>query len=82
MTDAIVQEAGKVGFKVNTIKTETIKKNTEDTNQVEIEGETLQEVEKFVYLKCEFWEDWDIRNEVGIRIGKAGAAFRNLEKVW
>ena len=26
--------------------------------------------------------DGDIRNEVGVRIGMAGAAFRNMEKVW
>ena len=78
MTGAIVQEAGKVGFKFNTRKTE---KNEEDTNQVEIEGEALQEVEKFVYLGCEMREDGDTRYEVGIRIGKVEAAFRNLEKI-
>ena len=27
-------------------------------------------------------KDGDIRNEVGIRYGKAGAAFRNMVRVW
>ena len=82
MTEAVVWEAGRVGLRVNTRKTEIMKIRTEDTSQVMIEDEILQEVEKFVYLGCEVRKDGDIRNEVGIRIGKAGAAFRNMEKVW
>ena len=78
MTEAIVQEAGKVGLKVNTRKTEIIKMKTEDTDQVEIEGGALQEVENFVYFGCEMRKKWDLRNEFGIIIGKTGAAFKNL----
>lgn len=50
MTKPIVQEAGKVGLKVNTRKTQIFKIKTEETNQVETKDETLQEVEKFMYL--------------------------------
>ena len=71
---SIVLEAGKVGFKVST------KKKTEDIKHVEIEGEASQEVEKIVYLGCEMRKVEDIRNEVGNRISKTGAVFRNLEK--
>ena len=35
-----------------------------------------------MYLGCEMQNDGDIRNEIGIRIGKAGAAFRAMENVW
>ena len=82
MTEAVVCEAAKVGLRVNTRKTELMKVRTEDTNHVVIEDETIQNVEKFVYLGCQVRRDGDIRNEVGIRIGKAGAAFRNMERVW
>ena len=82
MTEAMVCEAGKVGLKVNTKKTEIIKIRTPDINQIVIEGVTLKEVQKFVYLGCEMQNDGDIRNEIGIRIGKAGAAFRTMENVW
>ena len=34
------------------------------------------------YLGCELRKYGDIRNEINIRIGKAGAAFRGLSKVW
>ena len=48
MTETIVQEGGKVDLEVDTRKIETMKIKTEDSNQVEIESETLQEVEKLV----------------------------------
>ena len=35
----------------------------------------------FGFLGCEIRNEGDIRNEVGIRIEKAEAAFRNMEKV-
>ena len=53
-----------------------------DNNQVTIENEPIQEVGKFVYLGCEVSKDVGISNEVSIRIDNAGAAFRNMEKVW
>ena len=82
LTEAIVCEARKVGLRVNTRKTEIMSMRTSDRRQVSIENEPIRGVEKFVYLGSEIWKDGDIRNEVGIRIGKAGAAFRNMEKVW
>ena len=82
MTEAVVSEAAKVGLRVNTRKTELMKIRIEDTESVVIENEIIQEVDKFVYLGCEVRKDGNIRNEVGIRIGKACAAFKNMEKVW
>ena len=38
----------------------------------------MREIETFVYLGCEIRKDGDIRNQVGIRFGKAGAAFRTM----
>ena len=47
-----------------------------------IDDTYLEEVEKFTYLGCEIRNDGDERNEVGIRIGKVGGAFRMLDKIW
>ena len=82
MTAALVCEAGKVGLRVNTRKTEVMKIRTEENSEIEIEDSSLREVDKFVYLGCELRKDGDIRNEVGIRIGKAGASFRAMSNVW
>ena len=81
LVEGIVLEASKFGHTVNIRKTETMSGRTNDYSQVTIENEPIQEVEKFVYLKWEFTKDGDIRKEVGIKIDKAGAAFRIMVKV-
>ena len=78
----IVGEASKVGLKINTRKTEIMKIRSPDNQPIIIDNVELKEVEKFTYLGCEIRKDGNIRNEVGIRIGKAGSAFRTLNKVW
>ena len=82
MTEVVVCEATKTGLRVNTRKNGVMKIRTDDANNIVIEDKSIQEVEKFVYLGCEVRKDGDIRNKVGIRIGKAGAEFRNMNKVW
>ena len=51
-----------------------MKIRTEENSEIEIEESSLQEPDKFVYLGSELRKGSDIRNEVGIRIGKAGAS--------
>ena len=82
MTELVVAEANKVGLKINTRKTEIMRIRSSGNQRVIIDDTDLKEVEKFTYLGCEIRNDGDVRNEVGIRIGKAGAAFRMLDKVW
>ena len=82
MTEALVCEASKVGLRVNTSRTEIMKSRIEDDSEVKIEDNALREYEKLVYLACDIRKDGYIRNEVGFRIGKAGAAFRTMSNVW
>ena len=82
MTELVVTEASKVGLKINTRKTGIMKIRCTQNQSVTVDGSDLREVEKFVYLGCEMSQDGDVRNEVGIRIGKAGSSFRMLHKVW
>ena len=58
-----------------------MKIRTEENSEIEIEESSLQEPDKFVYLGSELRMDGDIRNEVGMRIGKAGASFRAMSIV-
>ena len=59
-----------------------MKIRSSDNQRVIIDNTELKEVEKFTYLGCEIRQDGNIRNKVGIRLGKAGSAFRTLNKVW
>ena len=54
---------------------------TADNQRVTIDGTDLKEVENFTYLICDIRKDGYVGNEVGIKIGKAGDAFRSLNKV-
>ena len=63
---------------MNTRKTEVMKIKITDTSQVDIEGDSLEEVENVLYLCYEMRKDDYIRNEVGIRLCKAGASTRSM----
>ena len=56
--------------------------SSEDNSLVVTENETIQNIDRFVYLGCEVLRYEDIQKEVCIRIGKAGAAFRSMERIW
>ena len=66
MTDLVVEEASKVGLKVNTRKTEVMKMRSSDTQRIKIDNTDINEVDKFTYLGCEISRDGNVRNEVNI----------------
>ena len=82
LTDKLSSDAAKIGLRINCSKSEIMKKFQPDAAPISVDGVDLKEVEKFTYLGCSIASDGDIRNEINIRIGKAGAAFRNMSKVW
>ena len=65
MNRAAVCEAGRVGLIITTRETEIIKMRSADTCQAIIKVKTLQEVDKFTYLRCEIDKDGDIQHSTG-----------------
>ena len=47
-----------------------------------VNGVNLKEVEQFTLFGCSITKYGDIRAEINIRVGNAGAAFRNMSEVW
>ena len=82
MTDSLHDEAKKIGLEINRNKSKAMKARIDDNAHIIVDGEELEEVDHFTYLGSELTVDGDIRREVNIRIGKAGAAFKKLNKVW
>ena len=81
-TEKLAHEASKVELVMNKRKTKVIAvKPTEDIRIV-FEGKVIEEVEWFEYLGSTVSNDGDVRKEVGIRTGKAGAVFSKMRKVW
>ena len=82
MTEKLAQEASKVGLVMNRRKTKVMAVQPTEDIRIVLEGEVIEEVEWFEYLGSTVCNDGDVRKEVGIRIGKAGAVFSKMRKVW
>ena len=82
MTEKLEREAGKVGLEINQRKTKVLVVQPSEDVRVELGGEVIEEVDWFEYLGSVVCNDGDVRKEVSIRTGKAGAAFAKMKKVW
>ena len=49
-TDKLVQEAGRVGLKVNVDKCRLLRINSRNNDVVEVNGRRIEDVDRFVYL--------------------------------
>ena len=49
---------------------------------ISADGVDLKEICQFTYLGCNVANDGEVRSKNGVRIGKAGAAYRIMNKVW
>ena len=81
-TKDLSQIASKIGLKVNTRKTQEMRKNTANTGPIIAEGKPLEEVQEFVYLGSKITADGDCTEEVKTRISKASQAFALLKSIW
>ena len=82
MTEKLAQEASKVGLEINKRKTKVMAVQPTEDIRIVLEGEMVEEVNCFEYLGSTVCNDGDVRKEVGIRIGKAGAVFSRMKRVW
>jgi hypothetical protein len=81
-TDTLVKSAGRVGLQISYEKTKLMRTWNTDGSRVQLEGNTIEEVDQFTYLGGCVEKDGDITKEVNVRVGKAAAAFKNLSKIW
>ena len=49
---------------------------------VNLNGTAIEQVDNFCYLGSTLSNDGDVLTEIKIRIGKAAAAFNNLNNIW
>ena len=54
---------------------------TSNSTLISVDGIDLKERHWYTYLGCSIANDGDVKNDIGIRIGKAGAAFRSMGRV-
>ncbi|VDO48198.1 unnamed protein product [Schistosoma margrebowiei] len=63
-------------------KTEILKHNTENTNSITLDGETLEEMETYTYLGSIIDERGGCDADVNARIGKSSTTFLRLNNIW
>ena len=78
----LARKAKSVGLKVSAKKTQILRLNSSNATKILVEGQELEEVDKFVYLGGTLTKTGGSSEDVDSRIRKARAAFVNLSKIW
>ncbi|VDO61849.1 unnamed protein product [Schistosoma margrebowiei] len=79
---SVAADSTSVGLNIHKGKSEILKYNKENINQITIDGETLEDVESFTYLRSIIDEQRGCDADVNARIGKATTAFLQLKYIW
>ena len=80
--DRLVENAGRVGLKLNAAKCKMMRSNARRQDRVKIGEDEVEEVEEFVYLGATVRKDGGGTEDIRNRLNKARRAFYNLTKIW
>ena len=82
MTNALDQNAQRVGLHISSNKTKSMSISTRTNASLTLGGGQLEDVAQFTYLGSRLDNDGDASSDVNVRIGKAAGVFRRLHPVW
>ncbi|VDO90563.1 unnamed protein product [Schistosoma margrebowiei] len=77
-TTSVASTSASVGFNIHKGKINILKDKTENANPITVDGETLEDVESFTYLRSIIDEQGGSDADIKTRIGKPRAAFLQL----
>ncbi|VDO90887.1 unnamed protein product [Schistosoma margrebowiei] len=80
-TASVAAVSASVGLSIHKGKTKVLKYKAENSNPITLDGETLEDVESFTYLRSIIDEQGGSDADVKARIGKTGVAFQQLS-IW
>ncbi|VDP31777.1 unnamed protein product [Schistosoma curassoni] len=81
MTANVAAVSAPIGLNIQRRKTKVLKYNTENSNSITLDGETLEDVEYFTYLGSIIDEEGGSDADVKAGIGKARATFLQLKNI-
>ncbi|CAH8461116.1 unnamed protein product [Schistosoma haematobium] len=81
-TASVAAVSASVGLSIYKGKTKVLKFKAENSNPITLDGETLEDVESFIYLGSIIDEQGGSDADVKARIGKARVAFLQLKNIW
>ena len=82
MTNALDQNAQRVGLHISSDKTKSMSISTGESATITLDGTQVEDVSHFTYLGSRIESDGDASSDVDVRIGKAAGVFRRLRSVW
>ena len=80
--ERLSKTANTIGLKVNTKKTQVLRKSTRVNDPVMIGGKHLEDIEEFTYLGTNVTTTSDCDQEINTWISKANQSFTMLKPVW
>lgn len=81
-TELLSATANKIGFQVNTKKTQVVRVKTTNSNPVLINSKSIEDVEEFTFLSSKVTTTGDFNKEIDTRISMAKQAFAMLRPIW
>ncbi|VDO93089.1 unnamed protein product [Schistosoma curassoni] len=81
-TTSVAVASAALGLNIHKGKSKILRYNTACTNPITLDGEDLEDVKTFTYLGSIVDEHGGSDAYVKARIGKARAAYLQLEKIW
>jgi hypothetical protein len=78
----LTNKAEKTGLVINVKKTKALRVNTSKTDPFTLRGESIEDVNSFIYLGSIVAKDGGVTQDVSQRIRKANGAFVKLYPVW
>ncbi|VDO60965.1 unnamed protein product [Schistosoma curassoni] len=81
-TNNVAEASASVDLNIHKGKTNILEYNTENTNPITRDAETLDEVETFMHLDSIIGEQGKSDADVKAKIGKATTAFLQLNNIW
>ena len=76
------EQAARIGLRVSTKKSKVMRTNRKSTEPVTVNGQNLDETDKFTYLGKVVTTQGGGGDDIICRIGKARTAFRKLNRIW
>lgn len=81
-TNRLSHFASQTGLQLNTQKTEEMRLNTSSQRKLEVDGNEIQKVDKFIYLGTVISTKDSTQKDIKNRLAKARTAFQKLRNIW
>ncbi|VDO93840.1 unnamed protein product [Schistosoma margrebowiei] len=81
-TANVAAVSASVGLDIHKGKTKVLKYNTENSNPITLDGQTLEDIGSFTHLGSIIDEQGGSKADVKVRTGKAMTAFLQLKNIW